>query len=38
MNIYHISEDLFESAQMSWEELTAIYRDFCDNKYQGYQE
>lgn len=38
MNIYHISEDLFESAQMSWEELTAIYRDFCDNKYQGYQD
>ena len=38
MNIYHISEDLFESAQMSWEELTALYRDFCDNKYQGYQD
>lgn len=28
---YNISEELFESAEMSWEELCDIYEDFFNN-------
>lgn len=35
---YNITEDLFLSAEMSWNDLCDIYQDFSENKYGKYQE
>lgn len=34
---YNISEALFQSAEMSWEDLCEIYEDFKQNKYNKYE-
>lgn len=35
---YNISEELFQSAGMSWEDLCIIYQDFSENKRKKYQD
>lgn len=34
---YNITEELFQSAGMSWEELCDIYRDFSLNRKEKYE-
>lgn len=35
---YNISEELFQSAEMSWKDLCDIYEDFTDKKFQKYEK
>lgn len=35
---YNISDELLESAEISWDELCEIYEDFCNYKYDRYRK
>ena len=35
---YNISEELLQSAEISWDDLCEVYKDFSENKYDKYKE
>ena len=35
---YNISDEFFQDADISWDDLVAIYDDFEDGKYEKYEE
>lgn len=35
---YNITENLFLSAEISWDDLCEIYEDFCTNKFEKYEK